>query len=87
VLVADEHREAVQDWLASGGAAWRAALEPLTPMQRRVVVDTLQAFYEQSLTTGADGDGDAASDGDPDDPDDHVSGDGGPGGDAASATH
>jgi DNA-binding MarR family transcriptional regulator len=58
VRIADEHRPAVQDWLASGGQAWRAALEPLTPTQRRVVIDTLQTYYEQ---TRPDGRGDISS--------------------------
>jgi hypothetical protein len=42
--IADEHRQAIEDWLARGATAWRAALEPLTPEQRQVFIDTLKAY-------------------------------------------
>lgn len=49
--VADGHRRAVHDWLAQSAGAWRTALEPLTPGQRRLVVDTL-AVYEREIAAG-----------------------------------
>ena len=48
VSIADEHREAVEGWLAGSGRAWRAALEPLTAAQRQLFVDTFRT-YEQAL--------------------------------------
>jgi DNA-binding MarR family transcriptional regulator len=44
VRIADAYLPAVQEWLAGGGVAWRQALAPLTPEQRRLVVDTLRAY-------------------------------------------
>lgn len=49
VAIADEHRAAIDAWLAQGAAAWRKALEPLTPEQRRLFVDTI-AVYEREVT-------------------------------------
>ncbi|WP_245665372.1 MarR family winged helix-turn-helix transcriptional regulator [Nocardia sienata] len=37
-------RPAISEWLSPGAYAWRAALAPLTPAQRRMVVDTLLAY-------------------------------------------
>lgn len=48
VSISDEHRPAIDGWLARGAGAWRRALEPLTPAQRRMFVETLEA-YEQGL--------------------------------------
>jgi DNA-binding MarR family transcriptional regulator len=42
-------RPAISQWLSPGAQAWRRALAPLTPAQRRVVVDTLLA-YESAFT-------------------------------------
>ncbi|WP_280397388.1 MarR family winged helix-turn-helix transcriptional regulator [Nocardia carnea] len=47
--ISDEARSAVSQWLSPGAHAWRQALEPLTPAQRRLVVDTLNA-YETAVT-------------------------------------
>mgnify|MGYP003790964925 CR=1 FL=1 len=44
VRIADEHRAAIDDWLGEGAVAWRTALAPLSPAQRRMFVDTLLAF-------------------------------------------
>ncbi|KUJ65983.1 MarR family transcriptional regulator [Streptomyces albus subsp. albus] len=44
VSIADDHRRSIADWLGRGAGAWRRALEPLTPEQRRLVVDTLRAY-------------------------------------------
>ncbi|MDT3399129.1 MarR family winged helix-turn-helix transcriptional regulator [Streptomyces sp. B1866] len=46
-IAADRHRP-ISDWLAPGAAAWRRALAPLTPDQRRMFVGTLRA-YESAL--------------------------------------
>jgi DNA-binding MarR family transcriptional regulator len=49
VSIADEHHAAINDWLGQGAVAWRAALAPLTPAQRRMFIDTLLA-YEAALS-------------------------------------
>ncbi|MEV7011035.1 MarR family winged helix-turn-helix transcriptional regulator [Streptosporangium sp. NPDC051022] len=48
VSIADAKRPVIDDWLARGAVAWRQALEPLTPDQRRMFVDTLRA-YERAV--------------------------------------
>jgi DNA-binding MarR family transcriptional regulator len=48
VSIADANRPAIDRWLARGAVAWRQALEPLTPGERRLFVDTLQA-YERAV--------------------------------------
>ncbi|MBC6463670.1 MarR family winged helix-turn-helix transcriptional regulator [Actinomadura sp. HBU206391] len=53
VSVADDHRTAVEGWLAKGAEAWKKALQPLTPAQRRTFIDTLHV-YERELNA-ADG--------------------------------
>ncbi|MEV5608675.1 MarR family winged helix-turn-helix transcriptional regulator [Streptomyces sp. NPDC052225] len=44
VAIAPEHEAGIADWLAPGAAAWRSALAPLEPEQRRMFVDTLLAY-------------------------------------------
>ncbi|MFJ5774237.1 MarR family transcriptional regulator [Streptomyces sp. NPDC093094] len=44
VTVAADQEPAIRAWLAPGAAAWRKALDPLTPDQRRMFVDTLLAY-------------------------------------------
>ncbi|WP_189942418.1 MarR family winged helix-turn-helix transcriptional regulator [Streptomyces aurantiogriseus] len=44
VAIAADHEPAISAWLAPGAAAWRHALAPLTPDQRRLFVDTLSAY-------------------------------------------
>ena len=46
--ISADSRPAVSDWLSPGARAWRAALTPLTPEQRRMFVDTLLA-YESAI--------------------------------------
>ncbi|QVQ55093.1 winged helix-turn-helix transcriptional regulator [Spiractinospora alimapuensis] len=53
VHIADAHRPAVEEWLSASARAWREVLAPLTPGQRRLVVDTLRA-YEEALTDADD---------------------------------
>jgi len=48
VSIAARMRPAIDAWLAPGAAAWRDALAPLTPDQRRIVVDALGA-YERGI--------------------------------------
>jgi DNA-binding MarR family transcriptional regulator len=48
VSISDEQRPAISDWLANGAAAWRQALAPLTPAQRRLFIETFRA-YEQAV--------------------------------------
>ena len=52
VALTDQQRPAIDGWLAQGATAWRAALEPLTPDQRQMFVDTLRA-YEQGVSDGS----------------------------------
>ncbi|HEY4453880.1 MAG TPA: MarR family winged helix-turn-helix transcriptional regulator [Pseudonocardiaceae bacterium] len=47
--ISAEHRPAIAQWLSPGAQAWQRALEPLTPAQRRMFVDTLLA-YEAATT-------------------------------------
>jgi DNA-binding MarR family transcriptional regulator len=49
IAISPGSRPAITQWLAPGANAWRRALAPLTPAQRRVVVDTLLA-YESAFT-------------------------------------
>ncbi|TDE11889.1 MarR family winged helix-turn-helix transcriptional regulator [Jiangella asiatica] len=48
VSIAPARRPAIDQWLGQSATAWREALEPLTPEQRRVFVETLAA-YEGAL--------------------------------------
>jgi DNA-binding MarR family transcriptional regulator len=54
VSIAAEHQQAVADWLQVGGRAWQVVLAPLTPAQRRLFVETLQA-YEREVAGGHGG--------------------------------
>ncbi|MBD2896755.1 MarR family winged helix-turn-helix transcriptional regulator [Spirillospora sp. NPDC000708] len=49
VSVAGAHLPAINGWLGQGAGAWRTALEPLTPAQRRLFIDTLLT-YERAVT-------------------------------------
>ncbi|WP_255953866.1 MarR family winged helix-turn-helix transcriptional regulator [Streptomyces odontomachi] len=49
ISVTDGMRQPIEDWLAGGATAWARALDPLTPEQRRMFVDTLLA-YEEAVT-------------------------------------
>jgi DNA-binding MarR family transcriptional regulator len=51
VSIAEANRAAVDTWLARGARAWRKALEPLTPGQRAMFVETLLA-YEREVSAG-----------------------------------
>jgi DNA-binding MarR family transcriptional regulator len=44
VGITDAGRPSIEGWLARGATAWRNALEPLTPGQRRMFIDTLRAY-------------------------------------------
>jgi DNA-binding MarR family transcriptional regulator len=44
VRIADDRRAAIEAWLGTGARAWQRALAPLTPAERRLVVDTLRAY-------------------------------------------
>ncbi|MQA96683.1 MAG: MarR family transcriptional regulator [Streptosporangiales bacterium] len=50
VSITASRRPAIEAWLARGADAWRDALEPLTPAERRMFVDTLAA-YESGIAT------------------------------------
>ncbi|MCF6467116.1 winged helix-turn-helix transcriptional regulator [Nonomuraea sp. MG754425] len=49
VSIAERRQDAINEWLGYGAQAWRRALEPLTPQQRRLFVDTMLA-YENALS-------------------------------------
>lgn len=49
VSIAEAHRPAIDGWLGRSAGAWRAALAPLGPAERRMFVETLAA-YENGLT-------------------------------------
>ncbi|NUP26977.1 MAG: MarR family transcriptional regulator [Nocardia sp.] len=51
--IAPRSRPAISEWLSPGARAWRAALNPLTPAQRRMLVDTLLA-YEAAVEETSD---------------------------------
>ncbi|HEY0815033.1 MAG TPA: MarR family transcriptional regulator [Pseudonocardia sp.] len=59
VDLTDTGRPAVTQWLSPGAKAWREALDPLTPEQRRLVVETMLAF-EAAFTKALDARGAAA---------------------------
>jgi DNA-binding MarR family transcriptional regulator len=46
VSIAADRRQAITDWLGRGAARWRHALDPLTPTERRVVVETLRRYED-----------------------------------------
>lgn len=48
VSIAEQHRDAVDAWLSAGARAWRKALEPLTPDQRRMFVETLETYEREA---------------------------------------
>ncbi|HEY8525301.1 MAG TPA: MarR family winged helix-turn-helix transcriptional regulator [Acidimicrobiales bacterium] len=48
VSIAEAHRPAIEAWLAAGARAWRVALEPLTPAERRLVVETLRTYEREA---------------------------------------
>jgi DNA-binding MarR family transcriptional regulator len=54
VSITDEHRPSIDRWLARGAIAWRNALQPLTPDQRHMFIDTLRA-YESGIADERDG--------------------------------
>ncbi|HEY3687928.1 MAG TPA: MarR family winged helix-turn-helix transcriptional regulator [Streptosporangiaceae bacterium] len=46
VSITEAKRPAITTWLSHGAAAWRTALEPLTPAERRTFIATLRAYEE-----------------------------------------
>jgi DNA-binding MarR family transcriptional regulator len=51
VSITDAQRPSISRWLARGATAWRQALEPLTPDQRQLVIDTLRAYEAAAAET------------------------------------
>jgi DNA-binding MarR family transcriptional regulator len=50
VSISEAQRPAVDAWLSRSAEAWRTALEPLTPEQRQLFVDTMRA-YEREISS------------------------------------
>jgi DNA-binding MarR family transcriptional regulator len=61
VSITDARRPSISAWLARGATAWRQALEPLTPDQRQLVIDTLRAYEAAAADTDSDADAAAAA--------------------------
>ncbi|RDI49157.1 MarR family winged helix-turn-helix transcriptional regulator [Nocardia mexicana] len=59
ISIADKALPAIRQWLARGADAWRVALEPLTPGQRELFIETLRN-YERAVTGQPDGNETAA---------------------------
>jgi DNA-binding MarR family transcriptional regulator len=53
VSIAEQHHGAVNAWLSNGSEAWRKALQPLTPAQRKTVIETLQAYERESADSAS----------------------------------
>ncbi|MET9032751.1 MarR family winged helix-turn-helix transcriptional regulator [Streptomyces mirabilis] len=51
VSITDAQRPSISAWLARGATAWRQGLEPLTPDQRQLVIDTLRAYEAAAAET------------------------------------
>ncbi|MFD4998631.1 MarR family winged helix-turn-helix transcriptional regulator [Streptomyces buecherae] len=49
VSITDGMRPAIEGWLARGATAWRKALAPLSPSERRLFVRTLRAYETAML--------------------------------------
>ncbi|MCT2582813.1 MarR family winged helix-turn-helix transcriptional regulator [Actinophytocola gossypii] len=47
VSITPGRRKAVENWCGAAAGAWRVALEPLTPDQRRLFVETLGTFERE----------------------------------------
>lgn len=47
ISIAEAHRAAIDAWLGASASAWRRTLEPLTPAERRLVVDTFTRFERE----------------------------------------
>jgi DNA-binding MarR family transcriptional regulator len=54
VSISEAHRPAIEDWLAAGARAWRKALEPLTPAERRLFIETLRTYQREVAGPGAE---------------------------------
>jgi DNA-binding MarR family transcriptional regulator len=44
VSITETRRPVIEEWLAQGATAWRDALGPLTPDERRMFVETMRAY-------------------------------------------
>jgi DNA-binding MarR family transcriptional regulator len=49
VTIADDHRAAIEGWLAAGADAWRTAFEPLSPAERALVINALLTFERETM--------------------------------------
>ncbi|KAA9160354.1 winged helix-turn-helix transcriptional regulator [Amycolatopsis acidicola] len=56
VSIAGRYRADVEGWLASGARAWRKVLAPLTPEQRGLFIETLQAYEREVERAGPEHD-------------------------------
>jgi DNA-binding MarR family transcriptional regulator len=53
VSITEDSRDAVDAWLATGARAWQKALEPLTPAERRAVIETLRTYERETSAADA----------------------------------
>ncbi|MFE2966148.1 MarR family winged helix-turn-helix transcriptional regulator [Streptomyces sp. NPDC059340] len=60
VSITDAQRPSISAWLARGATAWRQALEPLTPDQRQLVIDTLRTYEAAAADTDSAPEAEAA---------------------------
>jgi DNA-binding MarR family transcriptional regulator len=51
VSIAEPHLDSVRSWLENGVNAWRVALEPLSPAERRTFIDTLRTYERELMGT------------------------------------
>ncbi|MFI0408066.1 MarR family transcriptional regulator [Actinomadura sp. 3N508] len=49
VSIAAAHRPAIEAWLGAGAAAWRTALEPLSPAERHLVINALLTYERETM--------------------------------------
>lgn len=50
VSITEAHRPAIETWLGAGAAAWRTVFEPMTPAERKLVIDALLTYERETMT-------------------------------------
>ncbi|GAA0550468.1 MarR family transcriptional regulator [Actinomadura livida] len=49
VSISDVHRPAIETWLGAGAAAWRTVFEPMSPDERKLVIDALLTYERETM--------------------------------------